>query len=299
MDPLESPAGSPTSFGAPSPPSAVDPAALDVGDVLRTCTVVFRENWLRHAGFIGLFLGFVLLVFGGAAAIVLAVAAALGPARTENPGPVLVGGGIALFLLVFTASLLGYAVMSAGIVHGTLEALRGRRASFGAMVRTTFAHLPSLIGAGFLAWLATVGGTILCLVPGVIAALTLCLIVPVVLEEGLGPIDAITRSAELTRGHRVEIFLAFLAAYALAFVVQMILSCVSMVVALPAPAIGGQGGAGTVVTMVLTGVLYTVTNLVSTVVQQLALAYPAAVIYARRTGLGREVDAQALAEVFG
>lgn len=299
MDPLESPAGSPTSSGAPSPTGAPEPAKLDVGDVLRTCTVVFRENWLRHAGFIGLFLGFVLLVFGGAAAIALAVAAALGPARTENPGPVLVGGGIALFLLVFTASLLGYAVMSAGIVHGTLEALRGRRAPFGAMVRTTLAHLGSLIGAGLLAWLATLGGTILCLVPGVIAALTLCLIVPVVLEEGLGPIDAITRSAELTRGHRVEIFLVFLAAYALAFVVQAILSCVSMVLVLPAAALGGQGGAGSVVTMVVTGVVYTVTNLVSTVVQQLALAYPAAVLYAHRTGLGREVDARALAEVFG
>ena len=150
MDPLEPPAAAPPpaqafpgGFGAPMPPLPVDPEKLDVGDVLRTCTVIFRENWLRHAGFVGLFLGFVLLVFGGAAAIVVAVGAALGEGRTQDPSPVLVGGAVALFLLVSTASLLGYAVMSAGSVHGTIEALRGRRASFGDMVGSTFGRLGS------------------------------------------------------------------------------------------------------------------------------------------------------------
>jgi len=49
-------------------------------------------------------------------------------------------------------------------------------------------------------------GMLLCFPPGLILLLTLYVAVPAAVEERLGPIRALRRSAELTHGFRLHIF---------------------------------------------------------------------------------------------
>jgi uncharacterized membrane protein len=52
-------------------------------------------------------------------------------------------------------------------------------------------------------------GIVLLIVPGIIVAVRLSLIPFVVLDEGAGPLDALQRSWDLTRGFTIDLFLFF------------------------------------------------------------------------------------------
>lgn len=69
------------------------------------------------------------------------------------------------------------------------------------------------VGATFCAALIIVVGFILLIVPGVIAALALTFVSYVVIEEGLSPIEALKRSAALTKGSRWQLFVLGLALF--------------------------------------------------------------------------------------
>lgn len=67
-----------------------------------------------------------------------------------------------------------------------------------------------------------------CFVPGLFLALMLYVAVPAAVEERLGPIGALRRSAELTRGYRLHIFYVLtklaIAQFALSFAVNLLVA---------------------------------------------------------------------------
>jgi uncharacterized membrane protein len=66
------------------------------------------------------------------------------------------------------------------------------------------------LAAELLTGLIIFVGLVLLVVPGIIAILTLLFTLYVVIDKGLGPIEAIKESARLARGHRWELLLLML-----------------------------------------------------------------------------------------
>lgn len=62
------------------------------------------------------------------------------------------------------------------------------------------------VGASILAGLIVFVGILLLVVPGIIAAILFTFVGYVVIEEKLGPLDALKRSRDLTKGNRFKLF---------------------------------------------------------------------------------------------
>ncbi|MCB9960046.1 MAG: hypothetical protein H6843_15720 [Rhodospirillaceae bacterium] len=133
----------------------------------------------------------------------------------------------------------------------------GYAASYAKVVGGVVRVLPSLVGVSILSVLAVLLGGMLLIVPGVIAMLVLWLVVPCVLVERVGPITALGRSAELTRGNRGSILLVMILQWIVSLVASIVLSVLFF------PAVTGQmGNPGTG-----TSGLMLVGNIVSVVLQ--------------------------------
>lgn len=139
----------------------------------------------------------------------------------------LLSGGFGAGLITFCASLLSFLatnVLQAAIIHGTVDDLNDKKASFGDCLSTGVRFLLPVIGISLLTGFAVGLGCILLLVPGILMLLAWFVNVPVVVVERKGVFDAFGRSAELTKGHRGALF-GLLAAYV---IVAWIISAVGL-----------------------------------------------------------------------
>jgi len=72
---------------------------------------------------------------------------------------------------------------------------------------TIFPRVPALIGANILAGIAICTGLVFLILPGIYLAIRLRLVPWIIADENMGPIDALKRSWELTRGHAIDLFI--------------------------------------------------------------------------------------------
>jgi hypothetical protein len=93
-------------------------------------------------------------------------------------------------------------VMQAGLVHGVVADLNGRKASFGDCLGTGVSFLLPVLGLGIVMGVAIVIGFLLFVAPGVFLSLMWIAAVPAMVVEGTGVFGAFSRSEELTRNHR-------------------------------------------------------------------------------------------------
>jgi hypothetical protein len=111
------------------------------------------------------------------------------------------------FTLIATAAELLLGTLASGaLTYGVVQQLRGHRASIGQCIAVGLARLLPILGVGLLTGLCILGGVLLLLIPGIIAACALWITVPVAVVEHPGVVGALKRSAALTRGHRRDIF---------------------------------------------------------------------------------------------
>jgi uncharacterized membrane protein len=96
-----------------------------------------------------------------------------------------------------------------GMAATALKAIRGQPVSYGD-VFSGGRYFGAMIVSSILVGLATTLGTLLCVVPGVILWLGLGLYSFAVVDEGLSGVDSVKRSWELTKGHKLNIFLFWL-----------------------------------------------------------------------------------------
>jgi uncharacterized membrane protein len=165
----------------------------------------------------------VLWVVGGLvqAALAVATTATVGAGRHRVPDPAalpislgfsIVGLVVQLVTVIIILPVVAY--FSAGIVKFTLKVVRGEPYAFGD-VFSGGPHLLPVLVAVFIAHLAAGLGFVLLVVPGVIISLGLSMAVPLIVDRGLGPIDALGESWKLTDGNRLNLFIYWLIAFGL------------------------------------------------------------------------------------
>jgi uncharacterized membrane protein len=116
--------------------------------------------------------------------------------------------GILGGLVNLTTALLGILISSyimGGVVSFTLKVARGQPVVFGDVFsggKYFSRMLVGYIGLGIVCMI----GFVLCIVPGVILAIGLSLWSNIIVDEGLPGIDALKKSWEMTKGHKVNLF---------------------------------------------------------------------------------------------
>jgi hypothetical protein len=88
------------------------------------------------------------------------------------------------------------------VVYAAFQDLRGRRPDAAKSFRQGVGRVLPVIVASVLTALVVGVGLILCVIPGLIALTAMAVVIPACVVEQLGPIDAMSRSADLTTGHR-------------------------------------------------------------------------------------------------
>lgn len=272
---------------------------LNVGDIFRTTTEVITKN-------LGTFIALIVII--ALPNFVVQIGSSLltsqmMPEFVQNAGEGspfdMFMAGLAVFIpiivVTIAVTIFTYIVAQAGMTFTAIEHMAGRRPDIGSAISAGFRSIGSLLVGGFLVGLVTALGTLLCVVPGVIAALFFCLTTPAILAERLGPIAGMERSAALTEGHKMTIFLVFLALFGLAIIVSM---CIIGPLAGFA-ALDTSGGVA--VAQSPLHPLTLATNLVGVAVNGTLSAFgttTVAVIYGRIRGLREGMDTAAYASVF-
>jgi hypothetical protein len=102
-----------------------------------------------------------------------------------------------LLCTILIAPALIYAlmqVMQTGVAPGINESYRW-----------SFSKLPKLAVCAFITWILIGLGTLACVIPGIIIALSLSLVFPIAILEKGSPLEVLQSSYELTKGHRWKI----------------------------------------------------------------------------------------------
>jgi hypothetical protein len=169
--------------------------AASPGSSLRIRSVL-AETWRIYKG---LFVQTLLtggLVFGALG--ILDAALAAGPAHRMR---------LLLTLLAFALPVVGTSLVQGALIEAVNDEHEGlQAASVGALYRTAWDKIGSLVGVALLTGLGVGFGCLLLLVPGIILAVRWSLAVPVVMLEHAAPRAAMRRSRELVRGHAWSVF---------------------------------------------------------------------------------------------
>ena len=124
----------------------------------------------------------------------------------------LIGAGISI-----VESLLGF-ILTAALVFGTFQELRGRHASLGDCLKRGVALILPVIGIAILVGLSVGFATLLFVIPGFIVLTMLWVAIPVAVLERPGVVASLSRSMELTKGYRWRIFGLIIILYIMALI---------------------------------------------------------------------------------
>ena len=103
-------------------------------------------------------------------------------------------------------------IVSATLVYGSMQALRGRRVTVGECLSQGLKRLGAALGVAILSGIGIALGMILLFVPGLILATMWAVAIPVAVVEERGVTASLSRSQELTSGRRWRVFGAYLVA---------------------------------------------------------------------------------------
>ncbi len=164
--------------------------------------IEFRVGSAMSRGFEVLFGNFFVFIVISAIASLPLFLFALAPVTGFKSVAAIVG-----VLLHFVLS----ALCQAMIVYATFQALRGRPVRAGESMTRGLQRLGAVLLTSIVTAIIVALGTLLLVIPGIIASVIMCVAIPACIVERLGPVESIERSSYLSRGYRWPIFGAFFA----------------------------------------------------------------------------------------
>lgn len=181
---------------------------LDVGDTLREVFDTYRE----HAGVL-LPLAFWLFLF-----------AEIVERLTLDKLSLFWIGAVVNLTVVF---------LYQGMVVRVVEEARSGSREFAVrdLAQSVLPVLGPLIGAGILAVLGILGGTLLLIVPGLYLLTVWAVVAPVIVVERRGVFDSFGRSRQLAKGHGWQIFWVLVVSFAITAVIAALFALLSHAIA--------------------------------------------------------------------
>lgn len=179
-------------------------------------------------------------------------------------------------------------VAQAAVIFVIVEFLAGRKATVADGLRTVGNRILPVMIAAFVVTLLVFLGFAACVIPGVLIMCVFFVAIPAAVAEKVGPFTALGRSVELTRGHRVTIFLALLLLFVAAWMLGSCGGCFG----------GSLGSLGAVIAPspgTIVGMLY---SWGFELIYTMFVASMGAIVYARLRGIHDGIDAESLASVF-
>jgi hypothetical protein len=193
-----------------TPPSPADdipsPPFKGAGDVISPMLAVYRE----HFTLVGLLvlvatLPQALLQYG----IMNAVRMRPVSVAVARSGDAVMAFAVLSSLLFWLLSVAAAALLSGALVYAVVDLQRAGRSSAGECLSRGLKALPNVFLVSLLYAVVTLAGYVALIVPGVILSLMFAVCVPAAVVEGLGAVDALKRSHELTKGYKGLIFITF------------------------------------------------------------------------------------------
>ena len=140
--------------------------------------------------------------------------------------------------LVGLGNMVLQVILQATVLYGAFQQMQGKRFDLGESLKVGFSRIPALLGVGILVSLALFFGALLLVFPALMFLCAYYVAVPVCVIERPGIFRSLSRSRELTKGMRWQIFGLIAVVFVLAIVVGGLMLVVGR-------AVGGQV-AGTV-----------------------------------------------------
>jgi hypothetical protein len=181
---------------------------LEVGETLQEGFALLKGNWVR-------FLGLSLLVEGVPEMLLTAYGDEDIPFSLES---------------LFDSLLIGY-FLQAMLVRSGIRSLEGRPTDLLGSAWLALRRFLPILGAVLLSWFLVIAGYALLIIPGFMVAAALAVVVPVMVTEEAGVLEALQRSRDLTRGTRAQII-------ALLLIFAVIAGALSIPIAILAGALG-------------------------------------------------------------
>lgn len=201
---------------------------LSISELIQSSWEIVKKNvWI----FAGTMLGF-MVIMGVCMTPMYGTIFAAANYHGGDYSPEAMGAGFGLlfmvsYLLVFLVSIfftLGYYKMCLQAVDGQQPALSAFSVSFKKIINYILAAIVVGIVVGI--------GLVLCIIPGIYLALRLCLYAFYIIDTDCGPIEALTKSWEKTKGVEISLFLLFLVLYLLN-IVGLLLCGIGMLITAP------------------------------------------------------------------
>jgi hypothetical protein len=210
--------------GAWSPHTPADdipaPPFKGAGDVISPMLAVYR----KHFTLVG---ALVLVTMVPEALLQFAFVggtASWGAAGMESDGLSLMAFTLVVGLILWLVTVTCGALLSGSLVYAVVDLQRAGRSSVSACLSRGLNVLWKVLLVTIIQSLVTGFGFLLFIVPGVILSLMFAVSIPVAVIEGRGPIDAMTRSNELTKGYKGLTFITYFLWGLLVIVLSMLIS---------------------------------------------------------------------------
>lgn len=189
---------------------------MGVGELIDAAVNLYRVHWKTLMGIVA----FVMVPFAFVQSFVLSragggVFTGFDPTSTTEPTPKDVSALLLAVLFSAVQGLLLQPFLTAAIARAVADAYLGTEATVGSTYRYAVGRFHSILWVTFLAGIASLGGLLLLIVPGVIFYVRLLFGPAVVVVEGTKGTSALGRSWRLARGRFWKLFGVLLLTYLL------------------------------------------------------------------------------------
>lgn len=198
----------------------------DIGGVLDDAILLFRDQW-KFLALISILALFPIYLGIGMISTAMAPGEPTQPVEPTVPNilQMMFGSGELWMLGAFLALLVVLFVVrcyvEGAVLHYLAYKYLGRPVTAGASLRVGFQRLPYLLLGNFIIGIAVTAGTILCVIPGLIAQVMFFLFAPALVLENTG-IDALSRSTRLISGFAWQTFVLLLALGVMGFFIGIV-----------------------------------------------------------------------------